>query len=525
MSKKKGTSSQKEPIADREEPYLETDNMENSQVSVLTHREKVFLSGLVSFISLCSSLNTPIYWVAIPEIEKDFHITEEQANLTITAYLVLQAVSPMFICTLSDKWGRRPTILYCVLGSMASNIGLVFCPSYGIMIFLRCLLAAHAAPLIAITSAVVGDFTTRSDRGGYVGFTFGCTLIGSGIAPFIGACLDQRWKWQGIFAFTAIINAIALAIAFVLLPETSHVIVGNMSILPRHWIHRSPIIYLRGRGRIRTKESRIGKKYGFNTQELVKTVKLLKDPLVIFALVPNSIIYATWVMSQTTMTLSLTDSYHYEPIQVGLCFLAPGIACCTSAILCGKLLNYAYRKQQEGERIKNKGTKVRSSDGSVEPQSSALNADPQNPHIVHQPNIIRARLKYFQPSNLSVVVSTVLYGWTVNQHWNVAAIIVFAVLLTISSMYPQTATNTLLVDLHPESSGTVTSLNNLFRCGLASVFVSCISKMNTSLTIGGTYSLMAGICVISSICLPFVLRRSDSIIRERQTKKEDSESL
>lgn len=498
---------------------------QSSQVTIMMHEEKLFLSGLIALIALCSGLNTPIYWVAIPEIKKNFDITEEQANLTITAYLVFQAVSPMLVCTFSDIWGRRPIILYCMLASLGSNLGLVFCPSYGVMIFLRCLLAAHAAPLIAISSAVVGDFTTRIDRGGYVGFTFGFTLIGSGLAPFIGACLDQRWKWRGIFAFAAILNAISLTLAFLFLPETSHPIVGNMSILPRHFIHKSPIIYIRGRKRICGLEANTTKKYKFNIKEIVTTMKLLKDPLVIFALVPNSLIYATWTMSQATMSLSLSDSYHYVPIKVGLCFLAPGIACCISAILCGKLLNHGYKKQHDSRQITEEETDTSNEPKEIpDAQTKDLTVDPENSPNNHQPNIIRARLRYFQPFNLGVVISSILYGWSVNQLWNVATVIIFTAILTFCSVYPQTATNTLLVDLHPENSGAVSSLNNLFRCGLGSIFISCLTKMNGSLTIGGTYTLMAGICTISSLCLPLVLRQSDSIIRKRPEKYTDNKA-
>ncbi|KAF6007192.1 hypothetical protein HII12_004712 [Brettanomyces bruxellensis] len=495
---------------------------QSSQVTIMMHGEKLFLSGLIALIALCSGLNTPIYWVAIPEIKKHFDITEEQANLTITAYLVFQAVSPMLVCTFSDIWGRRPIILYCMLASLGSNLGLVFCPSYGVMIFLRCLLAAHAAPLIAISSAVVGDFTTRIDRGGYVGFTFGFTLIGSGLAPFIGACLDQRWKWRGIFAFAAILNAISLTLA--------HPIVGNMSILPRHFIHKSPIIYIRGRKRICGLEANTTKKYKFNIKEIVTTMKLLKDPLVIFALVPNSLIYATWTMSQATMSLSLSDSYHYVPIKVGLCFLAPGIACCISAILCGKLLNHGYKKQHDSRQITEEETDTSNEPKEIpDAQTKDLTVDPENSPNNHQPNIIRARLRYFQPFNLGVVISSILYEATnppIHQSTNPPIHQSTNPPIHQSTNPPihQPATNTLLVDLHPENSGAVSSLNNLFRCGLGSIFVSCLTKMNGSLTIGGTYTLMAGICTISSLCLPFVLRQSDSIIRKSPERYTDNKA-
>lgn len=187
----------------RPKPYEvagETSNLKilNSQVldnnmpyTILTTAEIRWFSALLALIGLCSSISMPIYWAALTDIQNYFRITSEQANLTVTAYLVFQAVAPVFVSSSADYFGRRPVVLCCLIGGVCANIGLAVSNKYWLIMFLRCLLASCVAPLVSIDFAIVGDITTRRNRGGISGYVSGFTLIGQGIAPFLGAVFDS----------------------------------------------------------------------------------------------------------------------------------------------------------------------------------------------------------------------------------------------------------------------------------------------------------------------------------------------
>ncbi|VEU21199.1 DEKNAAC102134 [Brettanomyces naardenensis] len=467
--------------------------------TIMTTGEKYFLAGLISLFALCSGLNTPIYWVALPEMEDQFNINEEQANLTVTVYLVFQAISPLFFCTLADFVGRRPVVLYCMLGCVGSNIGLAVCNSYGVLMFLRCLLAIHGAPFAAISSAIVGDFTTRKDRGGLIGVTSGFALIGVGIAPFIGSCLDERWKWRGIFWFSAAFNCLALALAVFFYPETRRTIVGNMGIAPVKWMHKSPVIYLLNRGRISKEENGTREEQTDTSYNPLRTLNLLRDPMVLFALLPNSLLNAAWTMGQASLTTALSQDYGYPPLKVGLCYFSSGVACCVSTVMSGKLLNYSYKKARQSQQD--------------------LERSSRKPL-----NIIRIRFRYFQIFNTVALIFTVIYGWSLDRHWPIAAILVCSFIMTYAVMYPQMAAGTVLVDLYPERSGAVSSLNNLSRCAMSAIFVSCLSLMNNKMTIGGTYSFMGGLSVLCGLSMIVAVRYSDKLLRLRGEKEKEGQA-
>ena len=97
-------------------------------------------------------------------------------------------------------------------------------------------------------------------------------------------------------------------------------------------------------------------------------------------------------------------------------------------------------------------------------------------------------------------------------------ILVLSFLLTFGVMYTLNVAPTLLVDLHPRQSGGSTSLNNLFRCGMSAIFVSCVSKMNQSMSLGGTYTLMGAFCIFGIIILQMVMVYSKNLMERKRLR-------
>ncbi|ESW96194.1 hypothetical protein KL918_000142 [Ogataea parapolymorpha] len=461
--------------------------------TILTKREKSFMTFLLSLIGVASAMSMPIYWVALTEMKKKFGVTEEQINLTVVAYLILQSLSPVFFSTATDYVGRRPVVLVCLLGGLVINIALAVSDAYWMIILFRCLLASFVSPLISIDSSIVSDFTTRRDRGGYNGTVNGFLLVGQGFSPFFGALVDSGWDWRAIFYFCAIIDGVLLLIAFICLPETKRTIVGNMSVKPDRWYHRAPILLYFGKRLSDTSKSTL-EHINLPSYNPLRTVLIVRHPQVAMVLIPSSVIFATWTISQASLSTELSESYGYSTLKIGICFFAPGVATILGAIISGKVLDLTYNNLRQKQ----------------------LRSDCSKPL-----NIIKARLQYFLIPSFVCAAASVVFGWCFQKKESVAIILVMSFLITFSTMFPMNAVPTLLIDMFPGQSGSVASLNNLGRCGVATIFMACLSKMGMSLKLGGTYTLMAGLIMLGNISVYALLARSSRILADVERRKRE----
>lgn len=76
-----------------------------------TRSQKRLLTLLIGLVTVTSPLTATIYFPLLPLLRSHFKTSAEAINLTITLYIVFQAISPAVFGPLSDTLGRRPIYL------------------------------------------------------------------------------------------------------------------------------------------------------------------------------------------------------------------------------------------------------------------------------------------------------------------------------------------------------------------------------------------------------------------------------
>lgn len=204
---------------------LNTDEQSTRPVhSVFSSRTKLFLVLMTVFSTLFSPFSSFIYLPAITPIAAAYHRSISEINLTVTVYQVMQAVAPVFFGDLSDQIGRRPVYALTFAIYLGANIGLALQNNYAALMVLRALQSTGSSATVAIGSAVMADFTTSADRGGYITTVQASVMFAPALAPVLGGILTQFLGWRSTFWFLVIAAGVFLAIYLPFVPEASPVI-------------------------------------------------------------------------------------------------------------------------------------------------------------------------------------------------------------------------------------------------------------------------------------------------------------
>lgn len=455
--------------------------------TIFSPKEKYVLMVILSLIGFWSTVSSPIYFPALPTISEYFGITASVTNLSVVAYLLFQGIMPTFTSNFADTFGRRPVIIISMLVYIASCVGLSQTNVYWLLAVLRCVQAAGIGPVISISSGVSGDVCTAADRGGFVGMVSGMQLSGNAFGGLMGAGLIHEFGWRGIFIFLAIGSGVTLIFISLCLPETLRSMVGNGSIRPKHFVNVLPIYLLAHyKKRLTNDESTLKPKIKLN---LLSPFKILLHIETICVLLPPGIKFASWTMVLTSITKLEGDGYNYGVLKVGYMYLPQGIACLLGSMVTGKVLNWYYR------HCKSKY------DNKYGIDSMAVNED--TPKF----NILSTRIFVCITPAVLHFMGLIIFGWCLQYKQNIASIIVSTCMVSYSSSSFIAICTTLLVDLHPENASTSASLMNLIRCCLAALGTGVLSKMTSSMGLGGCYTFWAAIGLLSDLLLVYVAKR------------------
>ncbi|KAF4840912.1 Itaconate transport protein [Colletotrichum siamense] len=434
--------------------------------SIFTRKEKWFIVGMVAVAGFYSPLPANIYLPAIPKLSKAFGKSVELLNLTVTAFLAMQGISPMLWGPLSDRYGRRPVFLVCLTVLIGACVGIAVCPTdaFWLLIVLRCLQAAGCASTIALGAGVIGDISTPEERGGFFGmFNLG-PMISPCIAPAIGGALSDKLGWRSIFWFLIVMAVCCLLFILLFLPETLRNLVGNGSVtLGGVYTPLVPVV-----GRSRKKQKTTPSKPGVRPS--INPFVILVYPDVAITLAFTGVVYAVNNTVVTTVASSFARVYPWlSETALGLCYLPTGFGMIVGSTLTGKFLDWDYA------RIKKS---VEESDGALEfPKEYA-------------------RLRTMPVLLVLFSGAVIAWGFCVDKGVHIAVPLALQVVLGYTSISILNTTMTLMIDILQTRSSAATACTNLVRCLLAALLVGLIDRMTAALRVSWSYVLLGGVCAL-----------------------------
>ncbi|KAG7095375.1 hypothetical protein E1B28_006132 [Marasmius oreades] len=471
--------------------------------SVYTRREKWVVVIMIAASGLFSPLTSSIYFPAIPTLSVAFNKPVELINLTVTMYMVFQAISPMFFGTLADAVGRRLIYASCLLILSLSCVGLALVPvnAYWLLLLLRCFQSAGSASTIALGSGVIGDIAEPAERGGFYGIFQSGPVFGPAIAPIIGGALAGSLGWRSIFWFLCIAAGVAFIAIILFLPETLRAIVGDGSIIPPRYLR--PVIPIIGRKHTRhdaPSDQALPQKKNFRNP-----LVLLKQPDIFILLFFNGFVCAVFYSVTATISTLFAQAYPFlTELQLGLCFLCIGGGTFSATVFCGRMLDLSYRRTAKN----------------LYPDLDPLERKDRAKRDDQFP-IEQARLEFVSYSMIVFVGVVLGYGWSVENRVHISVPLILHFFVGFCSMIVMTTASTLCIDLVPDQSSSIAGCNNLVRGSLGATLVAVIDLLTRKLSPGWTYVLLGGVCALLTPSIYVVMRIGPRCRAKRRARQND----
>src|SRR5262245_11951611 len=181
-------------------------------------RRRILLLTLTMASSLGMVAST-IYVPSIPAIASALETSIARVQFTFVGYLLAFALSMLILGPLSDRYGRRQTIIAGLVLSALSSLACALSPT------IEFLIAARVAQGIgACAGLVVGRAITRELWAGeaaaqvIAGRAIAATLM-QAFAPVLGGYLQGWFGWRSNFVVIAAVTCAAMALVARYVPE------------------------------------------------------------------------------------------------------------------------------------------------------------------------------------------------------------------------------------------------------------------------------------------------------------------
>ncbi len=173
----------------------------------------ILLAGL-------SALAMNIFLPSLPGMTAYFQTDYRLMQLSVALYLGVNATLQLFIGPISDRWGRRPVILWGMALFLLATLGCVLSQNAYMFLTFRMMQASVVVAMV-LSRAIVRDMVPDAQAASMLGYvTMGMAVVPM-IGPAIGGVLDQAFGWHAGFVLVFILGALVMALVWADLGETA----------------------------------------------------------------------------------------------------------------------------------------------------------------------------------------------------------------------------------------------------------------------------------------------------------------
>src|SRR5438093_5686659 len=171
--------------------------------------------------ALIINIDVTIVNVALPSLVRELGATTTNLQWVVDAYTLVFAALILAAGSLSDRIGRKGTLLaglaIFAFGSLAGSVS----TSSGQLIAARAFMGIGAAAIFPSTLSLIANvFTERTERAKAIGLWGATTGVGVAAGPIVGGWLLEHYWWGSVFLALVPVAAVVAALTALWVPTS-----------------------------------------------------------------------------------------------------------------------------------------------------------------------------------------------------------------------------------------------------------------------------------------------------------------
>lgn len=175
---------------------------------------------LLVLVTFSGTLAMHMFVPALTTAARELGASAAAIQMTISLYVLGLAFGQLVYGPLSDRYGRRPTLmaglaLYTLAGAVC-----MLASSVEMLVAARFAQALGGCSGLLLARAIVRDTSNAEDTLRRLALVSLMTMVGPGLSPLLGGFMAASFGWRPIFVVFVALGLAGLALSWQLLPET-----------------------------------------------------------------------------------------------------------------------------------------------------------------------------------------------------------------------------------------------------------------------------------------------------------------
>lgn len=175
---------------------------------------------LLIFSAVSAAIEIELSLPSFPDIARAFEVSEEVIEGTISLNFLGFCVAALFYGPLSDRFGRRPILLWGTVLFLLGSMSCALASSIEMILVSRFFQGMGAAGSFVVVFTMISDAYKGEEAGKWIGMLNAILTATMALAPILGGYLNALFGWSSCYTFVAGMTALQLGLLLYYLPET-----------------------------------------------------------------------------------------------------------------------------------------------------------------------------------------------------------------------------------------------------------------------------------------------------------------